>query len=185
MRCFATRLKNSFITSNQDQNHGPGGLSKTRDVPEFQVTNRLIYNHWKSRKPRRHNVATMVNEPYLHSADDGPIARNWSAIWLKCLKPSWWCQLWFFHISLISCYHLRSTTMCCLTQSSHYDHPMISQWPFRDHSVTNYEFCNHDACLKWLLGNLLEHLHLQLRHRASINFLFFYISPLPKVVIFF
>ena len=71
---------NSFITSKQDQNHGPSGLNKTRDVPEFQVTNRLIYNHRKGCKPRRHNVATMVNEPYLQSADDGAIARNRSAI---------------------------------------------------------------------------------------------------------
>ena len=48
--------------------------------------------------PRRHNVATMVNEPYLHSADDGPIARNWSAIWLKCSKLSRWCQSRLFHV---------------------------------------------------------------------------------------
>ena len=39
----------------------------------------------------------MVNEPYLHSADDGPIARNQSAIWLKCSKPSRWCQSRSFH----------------------------------------------------------------------------------------
>ena len=34
----------------------------------------------KRRQPRRHNGAAMVNEPYLHSADDGPMARNRSAI---------------------------------------------------------------------------------------------------------
>ena len=50
------------------------------DVPEFQVTNRLIYNHTKGSKPQRHNVVTMVNKPYLLSADDGPIAQNRSAI---------------------------------------------------------------------------------------------------------
>ena len=35
----------SFITRNQ--NHRPCYLSKNGDVPEFQVTNRLIYNHSK------------------------------------------------------------------------------------------------------------------------------------------
>ena len=59
MRCFTTLTQNSFITSKQHQSHGPCGLNKTGDVPEFQVTNRLIYNHRKSRKPRRHNVVTI------------------------------------------------------------------------------------------------------------------------------
>ena len=65
----------------------------------------------------------MVSEPYLHSADDGPIARNQSAIWLKCSKPSRWCQsllfrnpFFIFHHHYYN--HSRSTSMCCLAQSS-------------------------------------------------------------------
>ena len=47
----------------------------------------------------------MVNEPYLQSADDGPIARNRSAIWLKSLKPSQWCQSLLFHIPYLHYNH--------------------------------------------------------------------------------
>ena len=55
---------------------------------------------WADSQIRSRLIAIMVNKPYLHIADDGPIAQIRSAIWLKCLKPSRWCQSRSFRYSI-------------------------------------------------------------------------------------
>ena len=74
-RCFITLTLNSFITSNQDHKiTDPAASARPEKFQNSKSRTDLFIITTKRRKPSRHNVATMVNEPYRHNADDGQTA---------------------------------------------------------------------------------------------------------------
>ena len=66
---------NSYITSYQDHKiTDPAASASLEMFQNSKSRTKVFITTMKRRRPSRHNEANMVNEPYRHGADDGPIA---------------------------------------------------------------------------------------------------------------